>query len=72
MDLKGRYDVINQIKDDQMKIVLFELTELLHQVYGKQLKTVILYGPSCKYRMEQGEENLLRRTIKCICGKEVS
>lgn len=35
---------MNQIKDDQMKIMLSELAELLHQVYGKQLKAVILYG----------------------------
>ena len=35
---------MDQIKDDQMKIMLSELAELLHQVYGKQLKAVILYG----------------------------
>lgn len=35
---------MDQIKDEQMKMMLSELAQLLHQVYGKQLKAVILYG----------------------------
>lgn len=35
---------MDQIKDEQMKKMLSELAELLHQAYGKRLKAVILYG----------------------------
>lgn len=39
---------MNQNKDAQLKIMLSELAELLHQVYGKRLKAVILYGSVAK------------------------
>lgn len=35
---------MEQIKNEQMRIILSELAERLHQVYGSQLKSVILYG----------------------------
>lgn len=35
---------MGQIKDEQMKKILSELSELLHQVYGNKLRAVILYG----------------------------
>lgn len=35
---------MEQIMDEQMKKILSELAELLHQVYKSRLKTVILYG----------------------------
>ncbi len=35
---------MNDIKDEQMKIILSELAENLIHVYGKQLKEIILYG----------------------------
>lgn len=35
---------MNQVKDEQMKKILSELSTLLHQVYGKRLKAIILYG----------------------------
>lgn len=35
---------MEQIKDEHMKKILLELSELLHQVYGQRLKAVILYG----------------------------
>jgi len=35
---------MDQIQDKQMRIILSELAELLHRVYGKRLKEVILYG----------------------------
>lgn len=35
---------MDQIKDEQMKKILTELSGLLYQVYGNKLKTVILYG----------------------------
>ncbi len=40
----GRVDVMDQIKDEQMKKMLSELAEFLHQAYGIRLKAVILYG----------------------------
>ena len=35
---------MEQIKNEQMRIILSELAERLHQVYGSRLKSVILYG----------------------------
>ncbi len=35
---------MSQIKDEKMEKMLSELAELLHQIYGKRLKAVILYG----------------------------
>lgn len=35
---------MDQIKDEQMRKILSELLELLHQVYGKRLRAIILYG----------------------------
>ena len=31
-------------KDEKLRIILQEMSELLHQVYGERLKAVILYG----------------------------
>ena len=35
---------MEQIKDEQTRKILSELSELLHQVYGSRLKAIILYG----------------------------
>ena len=42
--IRRRSDVMEQIKDEQMRKILSELSELLHQVYGSRLKAIILYG----------------------------
>lgn len=35
---------MKQIKDEKLRDILQETTELLYQVYGNRLKAVILYG----------------------------
>lgn len=35
---------MGQIKDEQMRRILAEIAERLHQVYGDKLRAVILYG----------------------------
>lgn len=39
-----RSDIVEQIRDGQMRKILSELAELMRQVYGDKLKSVILYG----------------------------
>ncbi len=35
---------MDKIKDEKLRLILQEMAELLHQVYGNRLRTVILYG----------------------------
>ncbi|HIW81107.1 MAG TPA: nucleotidyltransferase domain-containing protein [Candidatus Acetatifactor stercoripullorum] len=35
---------MDKIKDEKLREILQEMAELLHRVYGKRLKAVILYG----------------------------
>lgn len=35
---------MEQIIDEHMRKILSELAELLHQIYGSKLRTIILYG----------------------------
>ena len=35
---------MDKVKDEKLRIILQEMSELLHQVYGEHLKAVILYG----------------------------
>lgn len=39
---------MEQIKDEQMRKILSELAELIRQVYGKKLKSIILYGSTVR------------------------
>lgn len=42
--MEKRSGIMEGIKDEQMRKILSELAEQLHQVYGNKLRAVILYG----------------------------
>ena len=47
---------MDKIRDEKLKSILQEMSELLHQVYGNRLKAVILYGSVARGTQEKDSD----------------